>query len=242
MLNRRGIRVAILAALAVGLGGLTAVTASADPCPAGTFLISGTVTDEATGLPLTEVTSVGVSSVDGTYDDGLGTVLPGSTWEGCVPPNDYRIAFFADSYNLEWYDDQPDEASATIVTVTADTTGLDAALRRLAFITGRVVDQDTGAGLFTSIGLQSVDGTFNDGLGTDDAGNFRIAAPGPGTYLLNFSSDYHWSEWWDNKKRRSQAAVITITSTTTEVGPVIVRLRRCSDTVPDFCIPPHFLD
>ncbi len=242
MLNRRRIHVALLAALAVGLGGISAVSASAAPCPEGTFLISGTVTDEATGLPLTEVTSVGVSAVDGSYDDGLGTAIPGSTWESCIPPNDYRIAFFDDSYNLEWYDDQPDATSATIVHVAADTTGLDAALSRLAVITGRVIDQDTGEGLFTSIGLQSVDGTFNDGLGTDDLGNFRIAVPGPGTYLLNFSSDFHWSEWWNNKKRRSQATVITITATTSEVGPWIVRLRRCSDTVPDFCIPPHFND
>jgi hypothetical protein len=84
VLNRRRVQVALLAALAVGLGGVSAVTASAAPCPDGTFLISGTVADEATGLPLTEVTSVGVTAVDGSYDDGLGTA---TVPDFCIPPH-----------------------------------------------------------------------------------------------------------------------------------------------------------
>ena len=47
----------------------------------------------------------------------------------------------------EWYDDRPDWDTAAILTLSADRSGVDAALTRGFFISGHVSDAVTGLGL-----------------------------------------------------------------------------------------------
>jgi len=237
--SRRWIGIATLMVVTLGLAA-PAFSAAPVPCPDGTFRLSGTVTSDINGLPLTEITSVGIQSIDGTYEDGEGTDLPGSTFSTCVPPGEYVLSFFADSFMFEWYNDAFDAASATPVVVTADVAGLDASLG-WATITGRVTDKKTGdPELLGSISVvDATTGIGFDNEGTNADGVYTLSVP-PGQWAVAFAADYHWSEWFDNKKKFSQARVIEVTPFTPLISGIDAELRRCSRTVPDFCFPRNF--
>jgi len=236
-----GIRVT-KATLALGMVLATLVgvaPAAAADCGVGQFSVSGTVTDEATGLPLDRVTSVGFVSTGGTYADDQGT-LPDSTFHICVPADMYVVQFFADGYFIEWHDDAAAQTDATILNVTADISGLDAALTAFPVITGRVTDSRTGLPLFTSVGItDAASGIGLDGEGTDTDGVYRFVVQ-PGTYQISFAADFHWVEWYDNAKKRSKATVITVTRTSGVITGIDAELRHCGRPVPDFCIPRNF--
>lgn len=238
--NRLG-TLAIAAILAAGAL-LSASPAGAADCPAGQFSISGTVTDNTTGLPLSVVTSVGF----GSFDDQA-TSLPSSTYSTCLPAGSYPVNFSADGYFLEWHDDAESLADATLVSgADGDHLVIDAALTPWPAITGQVTDSRTGAPLFTSVGLTEVTGSSDgDGEGTDANGVYRFVLdpaffPIPGTYLVNFSADFHWSEWWDNANKRSKATVIEVTRDSGVISGIDAELRPCGRPVPDFCIPRNF--
>lgn len=235
---------ALLIMLALATGALaTASPAGAADCEAGEFSVSGTITDESTGLPLTVVTSVGF----GGFDD-QGTVLPGSMYSTCLPAGSYVVSFFADGYFLEWHDDAEVIGDATpIVGVAGDHLTVDAALTPWPVITGRVTDSRTGEPLFASVGMTDATAFPGglDGEGTDAAGVYRFVLnpafyPIPGSYLVNFSADFHWSEWYDGAKKRSKATVIEVTRDSGVISGIDAALRDCGRPVPDFCIPRNF--
>ena len=192
------------------------------------------------GQPLTEVTSVGIQSTDGIYDDGEGTDLPGSTFSTCVPPGDYTLSFFADSFMFEWYNDAFDAASATPITVAADVTDIEASLG-WATITGRVTDRKTGdPELFGSISVvDATTGLGFDNEGTNADGVYSLSVP-PGQWTIAFAADYHWSEWFYDAKKFSKATVIEITPFTPLISGIDAELRRCSRKISDFCFPRNF--
>ncbi len=239
MNTKRSPRWLFVAVLLVATLGV-ATPASSVACADGTFMLSGTVTSDINGLPLTEVTSVGIRSTDGTFADGEGTVLPGSTYTACVPAGEYVISFFADSFMFEWYDDVFDEAAATPVVVDGDVAGIDASLG-WATITGRLTDKRTGdPELLGSVSVSdATTGVGFDNEGTDSNGVYTLSVP-PGLWAVSFAADYHWSEWYDNSKKFSQAAVIEVTPFTPVISGIDAALKRCSWTVPDFCFPKHF--
>ena len=223
-------------------------TAGAAHCGLGEFSVSGSVTDEFTGLPLDRITSVGISLSDGTSYDGESTTLPGSTYHVCLPAGSYLLSFFADGYYFEWYDDSGTQAGVEVVTGSAGEafSAIDAALTPWPVITGRVTDSRTGAPLFTSVGLtDAATGLGLDGEGTDANGVYEFILdptffPVPGTYLLHFSADFHWSEWYDNSKKKSKANVISVTPGSGVISGVDAGLKPCGRPVPDFCIPRNF--
>jgi hypothetical protein len=232
-----GISLAIVMTTTLG----TAVPAMSAPCPDGSFELSGTVYSDINGLPLTEITSVGIESTDGTYADGEGTQLPGSTYTTCVPPGEYLVSFFADSFMFEYYDDSFDAVGATPVTITdAAVAGVDASLG-WATITGRMTDRKTGAPLlFASASVTNADTAVGfDDNPADDAGVYTLQVP-PGRWVVAFTADYFWAEWYDNAKRLSRAEVIEVTPFTPLISDIDGELKRCSRTVPDFCFPRNF--
>ena len=214
-------------------------------CAPGLFNVSGVVTDDHTGLPLDRVTSVGIMSTDATYNDGEATA-PDSTFETCLPAGSYFINFFADGYYTEWWDDSPTPLGATVLVVSSAATGIDAALTPFPVITGRITDARTGDPLFTSVGItDAATGLGLDGIGTDTNGVYRFVVdpnffPVPGTYKIHFSADFHWSEWYDDAKKKSKAAVITVNRDSGVIGGLDEELRHCGRPVPDFCVPRNF--
>lgn len=223
-------------------------TAEGAHCAPAEFSVSGAVTDELTGLPLDRVTSVEYSLTDGTPYDGDGTDPATSTFDSCLDAGSYIIRFFADDYYIEWYDDVATSGAATVITGLAGdhATDIDAALTPYPVITGRVTDSRTGAPLFTSVGLtNAANGDGLDGEGTDANGVYRFVLnpdyyPVPGTYLVNFSADFHWSEWFDNAKKKSKATVISISADSGIVSGIDAELKPCGRPSPDFCIPGGF--
>lgn len=245
-LRTTGVGLAVMAAMAFLF--VSVQEAQAVHCGAGEFSVAGTVTDAITGDPLGVVTSVGLMRVDAPGGDGEGTTLPASTYETCLPAGTYVVSFFADGYFFEWYDAAIDWAHATRITGAEGdhVVGVDAELSPWPVITGRVTDAGTGAPLFTSVGLTDAStGMGLDGEGTDGDGVFEFVLdpryyPVPGTYLVNFSADYHWSEWFDDAKKRSKATEIAVTRDSGVVSGIDGRLRDCGRPVPDFCIPRNF--
>lgn len=216
-------------------------TASATDCPAGQFAIEGTVTDESTDLPLDVVTSVGFGV------DDQNTILPSSTFSICLPAGSYVVSFFADGYFLEWHNDAETASQATPVTgASGDHIVVDAALTPWPVITGQVTDR-SGAPLFASVGLTDATAFPGglDGEGTDANGVYRFVLdpaffPIPGSYLVNYSADFHWSEWYDNANKRSRATVISVTRDSGVISGIDAELRNCGRPAPDFCIPRNF--
>lgn len=236
--------VVLVLAMLAGLS-ILGVSAGATDCATGSFEVSGAVTDAVTGLPLDRVTSVGIVLADGTPYDGEGTDLPASAFATCLPIGDYKIAFNADHYFSEWFDQAPDPASATIISVVdGPVTGIDAALQPWPTISGRITDSRTGEPLFTSVGITNADtGEGLDGEGTNRNGEFSYVVDPrflPINVKISFAADYHWAEWYDDERRMSRATVITVTADSGYISGIDASLRPCGRPFPDFCIQRQF--
>ena len=222
---------------------LIAGSASAAHCPVGQFSIGGAVTDAATGLPLTEVTSVGITQLDGPYVDGAGTNLA-SEWGQCVPAGQYSVSFAADSYYIEWWNDAYSAGDATTITVDQDRADIDVSLDRLTVIVGRVVDANTGVGLSGSIHVENLASTYLDGEGSLGDGTFSLTLNHleqrfePDSYLIAFQMDGHWAEWYDDAKKKSFATPIVTERGVAVIDLGVIELRACPR--PEICIAGSF--
>ena len=140
--------------------------------------ISGVVTDEATGRPidacvevrnLGEADRFGSSPLGFTCTDSDGTYLLSG-----LPEGDLAVSFFAEGYGTEWFDDQPDSASATPVSVTTgnESTGVDAALEVGGSIRGTLLNAATSeVAPFEYVQVFTMAG---DRIGFDQAGSDGI--------------------------------------------------------------------
>ncbi|EFQ84625.1 hypothetical protein HMPREF0063_10478 [Aeromicrobium marinum DSM 15272] len=180
----------VLSALLSLLVVATALVTTSTPAAAAGVTISGTVTDDVTGEGIDDV------FVDAFSDDDFSfatTDESGNFTLTDVAPGAYTIAFNADGYAFEYYDDSPTFADATVVEVAAsDITGIDAELSVPGTITG-TIDKSYDAGsasdisyeLFPTIdvyqGAELVSGTV-----ADESGEYSIEGLAPGTYRVDF--------------------------------------------------------
>jgi hypothetical protein len=243
---------AVLLVLAVvgGLFGGISSPASAGvspPCDPGETEVRGRVRDAATGLPLSETTSVGVVGVAGTvYDDGIGTDAA-SRWATCLAAGTYTFGFSADSYRVEWYDDQPSQPSATHVEVSGAEPIIvnESLVPRGRVIAGRVTNMG-GVPKFASIGIFRRNAAGNwvgiDGIGNHEAtGWYSFRVPSHGRYRVNACVDSHWCQWAtsENRLRHARVVVVAPGDPSTFVNDVHIRVPYCH-AAPDFCVPPGF--
>ncbi|MBL8778867.1 MAG: hypothetical protein JNK12_23250 [Acidimicrobiales bacterium] len=237
-----------LAATLTVLGGSLFVAggpaAAGGACSAGLVEVRGRVRDAATTLPLDEVTSVGVF-LAGSPIDGLGTDPGTSRWSTCLVPGEYTFDFTADSYRHEFFHDAPDAVSATPVTValpgpTVVNESLVPKGRVLAGVVTNAAGQPKPASVgiwrLTSVGWRPVDGIGND----MPSGRWSFRVPFVGRYRVMAEVDHHWSEFWNDKPRLSLATTINVTSATTFIDGIDLRLTYCTASTPDFCRPPGF--
>lgn len=169
-------------------------------------VITGTVTDSVTGVPLEGVTVLILEEDGGLRANPVTNAAGTYTAEG-LPPNSYlALASTSFTHAGELYDDIPcfagffggcALADGTPIPVTANSTaaGIDFALDPLGSISGRVSEAGSGTGvddgkveLFDSAGLQIGD-TF---LGAD--GSYLLDDLAPGDYFLRTDTDFSASE------------------------------------------------
>ncbi len=206
---------------------LITVTAPADTpgidaelAPGGT--ISGTVTDQATGAPLSGIC---VRSVDGLGNAHAfaRTGESGGYTLGGLASGTHRVRFAdpcggSDDYLTEWYDDRRTFAEATLVTVSGveNTPGIDAALTRGGSISGTVTDEVTGEPLAGICVIAGDNVSFSTETTTDSSGNYRLHGLPSGRYGVGFDPNLcdaehdHATEFFDDKPSFAKADPVPV--------------------------------
>ena len=201
------------------LDALQALTVDAALAAGGS--IAGSVSDEGTKAPISGIW-VCATDHEGTTErcahsgDGGSYVLNG------LPSGKYSVEFEGTnlvSYLHEFYEDAPEWAAATDVSVTAPTptAGIDAELAPGAGISGRVTDPVTGApaaDVFVCANEQPP-GEFQGCAYTHADGTYAIGSLPAGTYLVAFELGYYpgglWAEqWWNGAATMAEADPIEL--------------------------------
>ena len=124
----------------------------------------------------------------------------------------YKVSFDGPSagYISQYYNNAPDAASATPVSVTigATTSGIDAALALGGSITGRVTYNGNPV---ANLAVYASAGTAGIGI-TDSAGNYSIAGLPAGSYLVSFDgpSSGYTAQWYNNATDAASATLVTV--------------------------------
>jgi hypothetical protein len=184
--------------------------------PFGAY-ISGQVT-ASDGGPLQ---SVFVSVYDSQGDRVASAYTDASGFYGAAPglhPGQYRVSFGAPSgrpYLPEYYNDQPDLASATPVTITVPTGTItvNATLARGAQITGRVTHAVTGLPVQAGI---SVNGDGGSDFKFVDVNGYYTTTAGlrSGMYTVTFGRKFDTQNLYGS----SQVVTLTVPNTLTGVN------------------------
>ncbi len=150
------------------------------------------VDDNTTGLPRSSAY---------TADNGTFTIT--------VAPGTYAVWSNAPGYAKEYYNNQPNFASANMVVLGTDndTTGIDFSLGTSASITGHVFAEDNSTPVvgarvtaFTTIG-----GEASYGVSSSDNGSYFINLPA-GQYRIVAVSTGRVAQWWQDQSVASEPA------------------------------------
>lgn len=183
--------------------------------PAAAGDIEGTVTDSS-GAPLGDMCVLASSET-------LRSFTTRTTADGryvvTVPAGRYSIRFWdcgRRSYAAEWYDDVPDQSSATQVPVTPDETvrGIDASLRALGSISGRIDDLDGRPIRGACIDVWPEGGAPGDARAfSAEDGTYQVRGLEPGTHRVLFTDcgeDAYAGEWYDDQPSVTTATPVAL--------------------------------
>ncbi|MEM1181215.1 MAG: carboxypeptidase-like regulatory domain-containing protein [Acidobacteriota bacterium] len=172
----------------------------------GSGSISGTVTEQGSGLPIEDsfIALFDESSgiVDGAVTDGQGDYLLSD-----LPAGEYFISVESSDYFDELYDDLPclpfdcvfTTGTPVVVAEGAIAAGIDFELQTGGVITGRVTEEETGQPIDSSQGLILVDDQNRplSSRSTTD-GVYRYAGLATGNYYVLTSFDNYADELFDD--------------------------------------------
>ncbi len=186
----------------------------------------GTVTDAATGVPLSNIC---VSAIDEATSDYYSSGLNCSGQDGKytsagVPTGSYDLEFdnFSGRYVTQWYLNAPDQVSATALqaSVGVDVTGVDAVMVLGGAVSGTVTaDGSPLTGICVT--LYRSNGDFGgDGGCTDADGNYTSAQVAPGTYKVGFydPNNAYASEYYNDKPDVASADTVEVVAGDTTGG------------------------
>jgi len=177
--------------LVVLLLGILSVPASAD----GFGSISGTVTDDSTGLPL--ASAIVVAHKVGTFfAKNASTNESGNYTIHELPEGNYIVGACREGYHCELYDNTQKEESATVVVVNADQNTPDInfaltakeTLPEFGSISGTVTDFETGepipGAILVAFDLIHHLEEYHSKARTDSSGNYTIENLFPSKYRI----------------------------------------------------------
>ena len=149
-----------------------------------------------------------------------------------VPAGEYKILFQPQreeptSYNYvaEWWQNRPDHASATVITLSAGDAEQDvsAELTPGASLSGTITN-GSGAPIPNAVIWARLVGGREYSAESDRYGRYMVGGLPSGTYNLKFDSPWRGSEaiyideWWDNAPARSTAASIALATGQAKTG------------------------
>ncbi|NJL06069.1 MAG: hypothetical protein HC911_14430, partial [Chloroflexaceae bacterium] len=199
--------------------------------------ISGIVTAADTGAGLEDV-RVEIFDSDGeqvdeftsTDSDGsfISTALASGTYTVRFDPQYFSSGTAATRYVAEFYNQQPDQASATPISVTAPniTNGITATLQRGGTLRGEAQDAVTGV-LLVGIDVDlydAVTGEYIDTEFTNRVGRYEFAGLADGQYRLGFDPQasecfaVYLPEFYNDKPDLATADILTIANGNTLNG------------------------
>jgi 5-hydroxyisourate hydrolase-like protein (transthyretin family) len=185
--------------------------------------ISGTVTGANNGQLLDGVTVI-VQLVGSTFTKNQDTDNNGFYSISGLPAGNYRVRFVPSSsdrdvYLSEYYNNQPDESSASLVAVADGTItpNIDAALDAGATISGTVTGADTQTGLNNVfVYVYDANGALVNLVLTNASGAYTTPALRSGSYRLQFlpfsDDDTYVSEFYNNKLDLASANAVAATA------------------------------
>ena len=182
--------------------------------------ISGTVTEEGTGAP---ITSCSITAYDAATDDYLesgNTDSLGNYTIGGLVTGEYKVRFspYDEVHVREWYNDKPSQSSADPVPVNApfDTGGVDAALAVGGSISGMVTEEGTGApiGNCNIYAYDAATGEYITSVNTGTSGNYALYGLATGSYVVRFDpgDEVHVLEWYNDKPDKPSADPVSVTA------------------------------
>ncbi|HEX4953567.1 MAG TPA: carboxypeptidase regulatory-like domain-containing protein [Thermoanaerobaculia bacterium] len=185
--------------------------------------ITGRLTDALSGAPIDDAyiwasQPGGGGGSDYTDSNGVYTI------RGLVPGN-HTVTTSTYEHQNEVYDDLPCTpscpTSGTPVPVALDqlTSGIDFALEHLGWISGRVTEEASGAGI-PSVYVRAYrsSGSFADSTYTDASGNYRFPGLSTGDYFVVTESSHHLDELYDDLPCEPSCIATTGTSIPVTLG------------------------
>lgn len=153
-----------------------------------------------------------------------------------VPVGNYKVQFRGQNsgYLDEWYNDQADFNSADLIEVTYNSTlVLDAVLVRMGRITGKVTDENSGAGIKNAY-VQASSNNWSENVDTDADGNYTLNQLMQGGYRIRVSVSKYLPEYYNNVSDWNSATVVQVNleETVTNIDFALSR-DTDEDGVPD---------
>jgi fibronectin type 3 domain-containing protein len=205
--------------------------------------IHGTVTFAAGGVIPTSVDVQFYTAGDGSYA-GYGSTNAAKGWQyssGALPDGSYKISFssFGGSYYPEWWENQPDQASGTAVSVTSpNLTTASPTLDSAGYISGTIAF-GLGGTLPTSVNVEfyrADNGQYAASSWTDASKGWQYnsgaLSDGGYTVYFNPSGGSYFSEWWENQPNQAAATAVSVTApNATTASPTLDGGGRIAGTV-----------
>jgi hypothetical protein len=179
--------------------------------------ISGTVTDDVTGEPISAYVSV-YDAASGGWRGASSAGADGTYRVGGLTAGSYVVQVQSNGgdYVTEWFDGSSDWWSATPIEVAAlgqEVVGIDVSLARGGAISGTVTDDATGNPINANVtALDAVTGNWRGSAYTDATGAYRIGNLAAGSYVVEFwdgSGDLA-TEWFDQASDQDSATPVSV--------------------------------
>ncbi len=177
--------------------------------------LNGQVARESDGAPLANVRVVAFNSMNAV----VGNVLTNASGDYTIiglRPDDVTVRFTKGGFAAEWFDNQPDQASATVLTLAEGEVrpDINAALGIQGFLTGRVINP-SGAGIpGVNVVAYDLGGIALASTNTSPAGTFSLGMLNTTQVKLffNAASTAYQSEWWHDKADFAAADSVAATA------------------------------